>query len=229
MKEIDNREEIQKPKRIDSSYLTHEIQHILHLESGFLFTVKELFIHPGKFIRNFISKERSKATKPVIFLIISATIFTIILRNFFHGEWQFFSVNKENIDQYLVKKTVGNWMNTHIGYTALMIGILMAIWTKVFFRKHGYNIFEIVVLFCYSIGQTLLIIALFFLSLYFVKTNLVSEIGIYIGFFYTIWSVGQFFGEKNYMNYVKSFFCSFLGALTFRLILNLIITVNTQL
>jgi Protein of unknown function (DUF3667) len=228
MKEIDNLDENNKLKRIDSSYIIHEIKHLLHLESGFLFTVKQLFIRPGKLVRNFILEDRSKATKPVIFLILSATIFTLTL-HFFHREWHFFSLNQENIDQFSEKKAISDWMNNHIGYVSLMIGFLIALWIKVFFRKHGYNIYEITVLLCYSIGQLLLIIVFFSVPQLLFKIESKSEIGFYVGSIYIFWAIGQFFGEQKIMNYVKSMMCCLLGAVSFRLILNLLVTIYYQI
>ncbi|PTS94264.1 hypothetical protein DBR11_23825, partial [Pedobacter sp. HMWF019] len=112
MQEVDNLEKGNKLKRIDSSYIIHEITHLLHLESGFLFTVKQLFIRPGKLVRSFIFEDRSKITKPIIFLIFSATLFTVIF-HFFHIKYEFFSLNQKigNIDQYLEKKALSEWVN----------------------------------------------------------------------------------------------------------------------
>ncbi|PWK15740.1 uncharacterized protein DUF3667 [Arcicella aurantiaca] len=229
---ITNIEPLKELKRIDGHYISHEIKHLLHLESGFIFTVKQLFIRPGKLVRTFISEDRSKATKPVVFLILSATIFTVIF-HFFHMEWQFFGLDQttENTAQYSTKKAINNWTSSHIGYTSLAIGFLIAFWIRVFFRKHGYNIYEITVLLCYSIGQLLLIIAIFYfpVGVFLLKNNIIREIGVYIGFFYVFWSVGQFFGEKKIINYIKSTICCFLGALSFRLILNLLVIIYYQL
>lgn len=223
MNEVDKSETNQKLKRINSSYIIHEITHILHLESGFLFTVKELLIRPGKLVRNFIFEDRNKATKPVLFLIFSATVFMLIF-HFFHIDYQFFSLNLKigNIDQYLEKKTIGDWLNNHIGYASLFIGFLIALWIKVFFRKHNYNIYEITILLCYSIGQSILIILFFCLVEYFLKIKPIATIGLFVGYIYVFWAIGQFFGEKKIMNYVKSILCCLLGILSFRLMLVLL-------
>lgn len=65
-------------KRVDAHYILHEIQHILHFEKGIFFTVKELLIRPGQNIRTFITENRSRLVKPVIFIIVSSLIYTII-------------------------------------------------------------------------------------------------------------------------------------------------------
>lgn len=223
MKVAENLDENHKLKRINSTYIIHEIKHLLHLESGFLFTVKQLFIRPGKLVRTFISEDRSKATKPIIFLIFSATLFTIIF-HYFHIKYEFFSLNQEigSIDKFLEKKTISDWINNHIGYTSLIIGFFIALWITLFFRKARYNIYEITVLLCYSIGQGLLITSLFALFAVAFKMNAIASIGVFAGYLYIFWSIGQFFGEKKFINYAKSLMCCVLGAVSFRLSLILL-------
>ncbi|WP_316804108.1 DUF3667 domain-containing protein [Pedobacter nototheniae] len=230
MKQADNLSKNSKLKRINSSYIMHEIQHLLHLESGFLFTVKELFIRPGKLIRNFILEDRSKITKPLIFLIFSGTILTLTF-HFFHIEYIFFSLNQKigNIDGFLEKQRISDWTNNHIGYTSLIIGFFIALWITLFFKKQKYNVYEITTLLCYCVGQGLLIISLFALTSILFKTKTIASIGVFVSYFYIFWSIGQFFGEKKLINYVKAIICCILGTVSFRLILLLLAYIFHQL
>jgi hypothetical protein len=58
-------------KRIDTHYIAHEIEHLLHFERGILHTIKELCIRPGQTIRKYISENRSRLVKPIVFIIIT--------------------------------------------------------------------------------------------------------------------------------------------------------------
>lgn len=225
---IENFEENKKLKRIDSSYIIHEIKHLLHLESGFLFTVKQLFIRPGKLVRNFIFEDRSKVTKPLIFLIFSTTIFTLVL-HFLHIKFQYFNIGNGSIDSYLSKETIKDWSNNHVGYTSLFFGFLIALWTMLFFKKHNYNIYEITILLCYSFGQLFLIILSFSLLGFLFKNNSIAFVGVVIGYLYVVWSIGQFFGEKKIINYVKAIFCCIFGFVSFTLIMLLLALIFKQL
>jgi len=62
-------------KRIDGKYVIHEIEHLLHFERGILYTIKELLIKPGKNIRNYLSENRSRLVKPIIFFIVTSLIY----------------------------------------------------------------------------------------------------------------------------------------------------------
>ena len=230
MKEVDTLEETSKPKRIDSSYIIYEIKHLLHIESGFLFTVKQLFVRPGKLVRNFILDDRSKITKPLIFLILSGTIFTLIF-HFFHIEYVFFSLQQKigSIDQFLEMKAINDWTNNHIGYISLITGFFIAIWINLFFKKHKYNVYEITILLCYSVGQGLLIISLFAIFSIIFKTKTIASIGVFASYFYIFWAIGQFFGEKSLINYVKAIICCILGAVSVQIILIVLAYIFYQL
>jgi hypothetical protein len=230
MSDTSSRSEQNKVKRINFSYIIHEINHLLHFESGFFYTFKELLIRPGKVVRNFILYDRTKATKPLVFLIFSATIFTLLF-HFLHIDFIFFSVGENigNIDQYLKKESINDWLNNHIGYACLLIGITIAFWISIFFKKQHYNIYEIVVLLCYSMGQALLIITLFTAISHLTKIKLLPNIGIIVSYLYIFWAIGQFFGEKRIINYVKSALCCIFGVITFRLIYILLSSIFYQL
>ena len=61
-------------KKIDGNYIIHEIEHVLHFERGILYTVRELIIRPGINIRKYLTENRSRLVKPIIFIIITSCI-----------------------------------------------------------------------------------------------------------------------------------------------------------
>jgi len=64
--------------RIDGKYLLQEIYSVLSFEKGFLLTIRELAINPGKSIKDFLNEDRNRLVKPVVFLILTSLIYTII-------------------------------------------------------------------------------------------------------------------------------------------------------
>ena len=74
-----------KLKRIDGHYIAYEIGELLNFERGILFTIKELLIRPGENVRNFISENRSRLVKPIIFIIVTSLIYSLI-NHFFQIE-----------------------------------------------------------------------------------------------------------------------------------------------
>ena len=193
-----------KPARVDAHYVSHEIQHLLHFEKGFLFTVRELLLRPGKSVREFMFEDRSKYMKPVVFLIFTSVIFTLIV-HYFHIEYSLFNIDKiKPLEGKIRSKEIGEWIDNHVGYMNLMIGVFIALWTKLFFRKYEYNIFEITILLCFVLGEAILFLGLFLSIAVILKGQIIASIGVAFYLAYPIWAVGQFFGERTVINYVKS-------------------------
>ncbi|TRX38678.1 DUF3667 domain-containing protein [Flavobacterium sp. ZT3R18] len=199
-----------KVKRIDGHYIVHEIEHILHFERGILFTIKELLIRPGQNISHFIAENRSRLVKPVIFIIVTSLIFTLI-SHFFHIEDGYIHIDG-------AKKTaigsVFNWIQNHYGYANIIMGMFIAFWLKIFFRKYDYNFFELVILLCFVMGMGMLMYAVFTLLVGLTKLNLMPIAG-FVGFAYCTWAIGQFFDKTKPISYVKAFASYVLGMLTF--------------
>lgn len=124
-------------KRINGHYIIHEIEHVLHFERGILYTVRELLISPGENVRYFILENRSRLVKPIIFIIVTSLIYTLII-HFFHIEDGYvkFGEAKESTTGVIFK-----WIQDHYGYANIIMGIFIALWAKLFFRTYNYNFF----------------------------------------------------------------------------------------
>lgn len=196
-------------KRINGHYLIHEIEHVLHFERGILYTIRELLLRPGNNIKRFFSEDRSRLVKPVIFIIITSLIYTIV-SHFFHIQGM---VSHDLAAQSTAGKLI-EWTQSHMGYSNILIGGLIAAFLKLFFRKYTYNYFEILILLCFVMGFGMLIFALFaFLEgithIDFKVTSAILALG------YCIWAIGHFFDPRKIMSYVKAFFAYFLGMISY--------------
>jgi hypothetical protein len=199
-----------KVKRIDGHYIVHEIEHVLHFERGILFTIKELLLRPGQNVSHFIAENRTRLVKPIIFIIVTSLIFTLI-SHFFHIEGGYIHIIEEK------KTAIGsifNWIQNHYGYANIVIGVFVVFWLKMFFRKYGYNFFELLILLCFVIGMEMLIFSVFTLFVGLTKLNLMPIAG-FIGMSYCIWAIGQFFDKTKPISYVKAFVSYVLGLITF--------------
>ncbi len=199
-------------KRFDKRYIITEIGSVLNFDRGILFTIKELLIRPGENVRKFISESRSRLVKPVIFIIITSLIYSLI--NYFFqiedGYVQFVET-KQSTTGIIFK-----WIQDNYGYANIIMGIFIALWTKLFFKKYDFNIFEILILLCFVMGIGMLIYSLFALFKVLTAIDLMQVSGI-AAFIYAAWAIGQFFDKSKFSNYVKAFLSYFLGFLTFSL------------
>lgn len=199
-----------KPKRIDGRYIIHEIEHVLHFERGILYTIRELLIRPGDNIKNFINENRSRLVKPVIFIIVTSLIYTLISK-FFHIEEGYIKFDDA---KRLQIHTINNWVQSHYGYSNIIMGGFIAFWLKIFFRKYDYNFFEILILLCFILGMEMLLFALFALFEGLIRFPLM-QIAAAIVFIYFSWAVGQFFDKTKFASYAKALVSYILGMLTF--------------
>lgn len=206
--------------RIDGHYILHEIQHVLHFERGILYTIRELITNPGQNVRFYLSENRSRLVKPIIFIILTSLIYTIS-NHFFHFEDGY--VNYLDSQSSTTSK-IFKWIQGHYGWSNIIMGIFIAFWTKLFFKKYDYNFFEILILLCFVMGIGMLIYSIFGVAQGITQVKLIQFAGI-AGFSYSAWAIGQFFEKKKAVSYVKAILAYLIGMLTFSLTAILIGTI----
>lgn len=208
-----------KIPRITGRYVIGELQQELQLEKGFLRTIRELAVKPGESIQSFIHDNRSRLIKPILFIIVTSLVYTII-SHFFHidDDYQKMEGVKESPFFVILK-----WVQENYGYANIIMGVFIALWIKLFFRKYKYNFFEILILLCFVMGMGMLVYSVFALIEGLTHIQL-QTLGGLVGFIYTAWAIGQFFEKKSVANFFKAFIAYTLGWLTF-LIAAVILTI----
>lgn len=201
-------------KRIDAHYIHHEITHILHFENGILYTIKELLLRPGQNVRTFLTVNRSRLVKPIVFIIITSLIYTLI-SHFFHIEEGYVKIEDS---KGLSTNAINDWVQNHYGYSNIIMGLFIAFWLKILFIKSPYNLFEILILLCFVLGMGMLMFSIAALAEGLIKLKLLSIFGV-IYLVYASWAVGQFFNSKKISAYLKAFSAYILGMLTFSAII----------
>lgn len=196
-------------KRIDAHYVMHELAHVLHVEHGILYTVRSLLLEPGKSVRVYLTENRSKLVKPIIFIILTSLLYSMTI-NLFHIDQSFVRFEGGKSTAFSIFK----WISTHYGYASILMGIFIAGWLRLFFRKAVYNVFEILLLLCFVIGISMLIYAAFALIQGIIGINLLS-IGGLVGILYCSWAIGQFYGNLGLGRYIKAFLAYMLGMTSF--------------
>lgn len=207
----------EKLKRIDSHYVSHEIQHLFHIEKGIVYTARELILRPGQSIREFISINRNKLMKPIPFLIITSLLFSLVT-HFFHIESA--KVHAEGakgneLNIAMSVQSVLKWIENHYGYANILMGGFIAVWIKLFFKKYNFNFFEITVLLCFVMGEAMLFLVLPAFAQGITHINFLKYFA-FLGIVYCVWAIGQFFENKT-INYIKAFFAYMIGYITFYL------------
>jgi hypothetical protein len=199
-----------KLRRINGQYILSEISSILNLDKGIFYTIKRLIIRPGTTIHEFIHHDRNRLVKPLMFIIISSLIYTLLKRAFhFEDGYVNYTSNDTNTTE-----TLFLWVQNNYGYANVIMGMFIAFWIKIFFRNYEYNFYEILILLCFVMGVGMLIFSIFGIIDGLLNVNTLQFGGV-LAIVYTSWAIGQFFDRTKKINYLKAFFAYFIGMLFF--------------
>lgn len=204
----------QEIERINSRYIMSEIGSVLNLQKGFFFTIKELFIRPGQNIKRFISEDRNRLVKPIMFILICSLTYTII-EQIFEFKDGYIDLQFDGSDSAI--SLIFQWITQNYGYSNILMSVFVAIWIKIFYRKYNYNFYEILILLLFISGMEMMIAS--FLGILESLTKIpILSFGIYFISIYAFWATAQFFDKRKILNYLKAPISYFLGLITFFLV-----------
>jgi hypothetical protein len=215
-------------KRIDKRYIIGEIVDFFFANKGFVYTVKQIVVRPGEAVRRFLKEDRHRFVKPITFIVITSLIHAIV--------HQVFNVNAsdyhmQSLEEGSTVDMIMGWITVYYpGYSNIISGLLVAFLIKLFFKKYGYNIFEIFVLICFTTGITMLISS-FIALIQTLTTFKIVQFATYIDIVYMGWAIGQFFDRKKISSYIRAFLSYLLSALILGyliLIMGMIIDVSIK-
>lgn len=209
---LQNKENTQTLDRIDGKYIWREIISVLNFDKGIFYTIKEIFLRPGKTIREFLLYDRKRLVKPILFIIITSLIYAII-NHYFKIEEEY--IQQSGLDNSTIGKLI-KWIQNNYGYANILMGVFIAFFIKLFFRKFDYNFYEILILLCFVMGIGMLFFSIFSLIQGIFNIEL-FQIGGLAAFVYTTFAIADFYDKTKITNYFKSFAAYMVGMISFSL------------
>ncbi len=203
-------------ERVDRKYAVEEFLNLIGYERGFLFTVRELLFRPGKLIHHYLNTDRNACTKPVTFLILCSVIYSLIT-----SYLEVDLLSEEQLKRQYGTSSVNDvmlWVQNNYGYANILMLAFIAFWTKRFFRKYSYNIYEIGVLLCFIMGEGMLWFSIHPIVTKFVSNTVFDSVFYLSILFYVAWAIGQFF-EKGFKSFLKALFAYLLGFGSFDIVI----------
>jgi uncharacterized membrane protein len=222
--------------QINAHFLWHDIQHgLMHFDKGILYSLKELFTHPGATIREYLDGKRVWHFKPLSMLVLLSTVYGL-LYHFFHigfdqsnfgkGFTGGFNQGGKSSPFKLDLVAINDWVATHYAFVALIQLPFFALASRIAFRKSGYNYVEHLVMNAFLASQRMAVhIALFPLDILFNQTDgmlYLSTAQAFIDFILILWGYKSFF---NRYSTGKSILLSLLGYVLVTLIAIVVIVV----
>lgn len=164
-----------KYRQIDRKYLIEELQYtFLHVNKGFLYTIKSIIKNPGKTAKDFLDGHRVNHYKPILLAFLLAGISSFIslkLLNF--NEIMMSSYNSPN--QQASKQFMSDYTTFVSNYNSFLMMLfipIVALFTKLAFNSKKHNYYEHVIM--NTFGQSaylLLMIFVFYPIFYFLKDD----------------------------------------------------------
>ena len=197
-----------------------------HVDSGILFLIKEMFLRPGITASEYIEGKRKKYFSPVQYLILSIAVSTFLTLKL--GVIGLNEVSPEIFetlnDTQKFFLQFNNFIYRFFNLT-LFAGIpVMAMYSKLLYRKSGYNYSENVIFNTFLAAQRTLIYILMMPLLYAYRDKWFIGIGAYYFIFvvYMGWGYVQFFNGGKIWCIVKYFFVFLLTWVTLQFLSMLI-------
>jgi len=197
--------------RIKLSSVLHDVIHsYTHFDKGFLYTLKQLAIHPGTLQKNYLSGHRIKNQQPFPMFIATGTICALALYLIYKP------TADANTEQYFYK-------HYYVLTQALLLPVY-ALSTWLLFINSKLNYAEILVLILYMLGFMSFIIIPVNALHFFLTAGTVTMIEAALLAVYNIWTYINFFTYgPTWLVAIKSFFCILLNYILFQIAGNMII------
>ena len=142
-----------KAKRIDRTYIKDEIQYtVLHMNKGFLYSIKKILRAPGKTAREFVEGNRVNHYKPILLVFVVAGISAFLTNTLIHpAEIMAKYYETKGIKSPIPMEVIGAFILKYQAIIMLLSVPFMAFFTWIAFKKWGYNYYENVVITAYSL------------------------------------------------------------------------------
>ncbi len=203
-------------KRITVSSILSEAWHSLtHVEKGLRRTIVALASAPGKMMHNYLEGDRKRYQKPFSFLLLSTTLFALVL-NFFHQYYLIPAATTFN------DRLFNNEVLLEKYYSWFHIVLLPAYGLVCFliFKRLKYNYAEWLVICCYVLSFVLVLQVPFHFLLTYLHLNdaLHKGIQLLITEAYTVYALNAFLRHK--MNWLRYLFILIAVVINFFLLIS---------
>ncbi len=201
-------------KRITVGSLLSEAWHSLtHVEEGLRRTIVALAVAPGKMLNNYLEGVRKPFQKPFSFLLLSTTLFALIL-NFFHS-YYLIPVAKTFNDRFFNNQVL---LEKYYSWFHIALLPIYGLVCFLIFKRLKYNYAEWLVIVCYVLSFDLILqIPFHFLLTYLHLNDTVHKgIQLFISEAYSIYALSAFLKYKlNWLRHLYTFIVVAINFLIF--------------
>lgn len=204
--------------RISIKLVLHDFFHVFtHVDSGILFLIKEQFIRPGNIVKEYLEGKRKKYFSPFQYLLIGVAISTFFTVNFDLGADFFGKFTFSGDDTGVILQNFVHYVYKFFNIIIFVTVPLLALYSKIFFPKAGFNYAEHLTLNTFVLAQRQVLFIIVVPFLYFYKSvspEIMRVLNLVWAVFF-IWTYLQFFRQKYKLwVFIKSLSVFFLFLVT---------------
>jgi hypothetical protein len=196
-------------KRFTVSNLSREfLKEFFDVDSNLLFTVKDLFLHPGEMLRGYITGKRIAYLNSFSYLLIVS-----LIAGFFYT-W---SGVPNKIDEIMLTSgEIIKFTTNHFSYRMLLTIPAYAIMCSIIYKSYKYNFAEYFIINTYLISQSIIFMVLWIIIISFIKPGkTVFEILYYSAFIsFIIYQIIVYFHLFNSGNTVVRWLKAIISVIT---------------
>ncbi len=139
----------------------------IYWESSFSYTVKELFLAPGNFVRNFINGKRKDYVKPVGFFLMTVSFFILMFHFFSEGYFSYMQETflgkntQEMIDNKVSTSEFRQLLLSRMNYLMFLLPPILALVHTLVFRNKDAGFGERLAFYFYILGFGALVTVIF--------------------------------------------------------------------
>lgn len=140
--------------------LREAVEHYFDLDAPLLRTVRDLILRPGTMIRDYIRGRRKRYSHPIRYFLMITAIYLILksLTGFDPVETFGQAIGNQNgYDPSRTDSRASTFFSEHINSFLFIFVFLLGSFSRLFFRRSGFNISEHLTLSLYAISEYLFI------------------------------------------------------------------------
>jgi hypothetical protein len=139
----------------------------IYWESSFSYTVRDLFLAPGKFVHNFIKGKRKDYVKPVGFFLMTVSFFIVVFHFFSENHFSYMKPvfigedTTEMIDKNISTNELRQLLVSRLNYLMFLLPPILALFHMLIFRNKEVKYGERLAFYLYILGFGALISVIF--------------------------------------------------------------------
>jgi Protein of unknown function (DUF3667) len=191
---------------IDFKFVVHEVPHsAFHVDKGIFYTIKGLTTQPAQTIRDYIDGKRINHFPPLTYVILMASLYVFIKGLQLHFGFDEIKKGNEIISKFRLQL-----------FLSLIPTYSFVYW--LFYKKFGYNFWQIIVGQTYMTGHFILMLIIpniLFFGLPELRSEL-KDVALLLSFIYYIvvyYQLYKPFAKNKKMLFLRGLFCFFVATI----------------